>query len=889
MLPRLHAFCRNLFHRQQVEQELEEEINSYIELVAAEKARGGMAREEALREALEELGGLERVKEGVRDIRMGAFVDTLIRDLRYALRTLKRNPAFAFAAVLSLGLGIGANTAVFTLLDAILLKTLPVRRADRLIQIEQIYEGRGLNFFSWPVIERLRAADHSIEDVFAWATRLMNVDVGSGPEPMACVYVTGNYYPALGVSAALGRSLHPEDDSPQAPPVAVLGYGAWQSRFGGETNVLGHTLKIEGTPVTIVGVLPPWFLGTEVGRSTEIAIPLSLQPQLMRDRPMLTRPDANWLHVMARLKDNTTEAQAAAQLRVLWPQITAALDPNAKSDSNRLAIRLTSASTGLSQLREQFSRALWVLMGLVALVLLIACANVANLLLSRAAARSKEMAMRLAMGAKRARLVRQLLTESLLLAAISSLLGTVVAFWGVRILVQLLSVGRTAVVLNLQPDVRVLAFTMSVAFITGVLFGLTPALQATNMDLDPTLRVNSRAKGSSSPTLNRVLVIFQMAVCLLLLAGASLFTGTLYKLLAVDPGFSRDNVLLVSLNPARAGYRGESLLHYYQQLLDRINALPGVQTASLSVYPPLTGGGGTFFSAKSVAADGRLMQGVSGNVYVNVVSPGFFRTLKTPLLAGREFEPRDTGQAPHVVVISASLARHFFGESSPIGHRIQVASGPSAEIIGIVRDSKYETLVESPHMVAYEPYTQAINEAGAVYLEVRSRLPLSALSRSIRKEIHALSGQVPAEIRTLHNWIEQFLVQQRAVAFLATAFGILALLLAAVGLYGVMAYTVVRRTGEMGVRLALGAQATQIRWLIMRETLVLAVAGIVVGVPLTVLMGRLVSSLLFGLTPNNPFVLGTAVAVLIAEALVAGYLPARRASRVDPMVALRYE
>jgi predicted permease len=891
----LRAFFRNVFYRGHVEHELEEEINSYIELVAAEKARGGVAREEALRQAREELGSLERVKEGVRDIRIGAFVDTSIQDVRYALRTLKRNPAFAFAAVASLALGIGANTAMFTLLNAVLLKTLPVHNADRLVQIEQIYQGRGLNFFSWPAIERLREADHSLQDVIAWASPSMkvspsmNVDFGSGPEPIPCVFVTGNYYPALGVAAAIGRPLRPEDDIPGAPAVAVLGYGAWRSRFGGDANVLGRSLKIEGVPVTIVGVLPAWFFGTEVGRSPEIAIPLSLQPQLMRDRPMLNRPDANWLHVMAWLRNGVTESQAAAELRIIWPRITYSLEPSAKQGSTQFGIRLTSASTGLSQLREQFSRPLFVLMGLVALVLLIACANVANLLLARATARSKEIAMRLAMGAKRARLIRQLLTESLFLAAISGILGTVFAFWGVSILIQLLSSGRNTIVLNLRPDTHVLLFTVSIALITGVLFGLTPALQATNMDVDLTLRAAGRTRGRSSPKLNRALVILQVAVCVILLAGAGLFTGTFYKLLAINLGFNAENVVLVSLNPARAGYRGESLSRFYQQLLDRIDALPGVQAASLSLYPPLTGGGGTFFSAKTVAADGRLTENVSGNVYLNIVGPGFFKTLKTPLLAGREFGPRDTGQSSHVVIVSESLARDYFADRNPIGHRIQIASGPSAEIIGVVPDIKYETLAEAPHRVLYEPYTQVTAGAGGVYVEVRSSLRATVLGESVRKQIHALSGEVPAEIGTLKNWIEQFLVQQRAVALLAIAFGIVAFILAAVGLYGVMAYTVARRTGEMGVRMALGAQSAQIQWLIMRETLMLACAGVALGVSSSILMGRFVSSLLFGLTPHDPVVIGSAVALLISEALVAGYLPARRASRVDPMVALRYE
>jgi predicted permease len=868
------------WRRKRCEDDLERELRADLELEAAEQQQKGLSAKEARHAARRAFGNTSFLKEEVRSMWVWTWWETLASDLRYALRAMRRNPGFSAAAIISLALGIGGNTAIFTLLNSILLKQLPVHDPARLVQLEAVHEGKAFNFFSWPVIEDLRGQLHSFSGVVAWSSRRMNVDTGSGPEPMLCLYATGNYYQVLGVHAILGRTLIPDDDRPGAPAVAVLSYAAWQARFGGDINVLGSTVRVERVPLMIVGVLPSWFPGTEVGESPDLIFPVSLQPQLMPDRPMLARLDAQWLRVVARLRDGVSEAQARAEVQAAWPRVRTALDPNGRKGLQQLGIDLTTASTGLSQLREEFSRPLFVIMGLVGLVLLMSCTNVANLLLARSTARGREMSVRLAIGAGRVRLLRQLLTESLLLAAIGSVVGTLVALEGSRALVSLLSGPGSTVVLNLWPDARVLAFTVIVTLITGVLFGLAPALQAT---APPSRRGQRR-------WLAQVFVVTQIAVCLVLVTGAGLFVRSLQKLLAVDTGFRREGLLLVSVNPGRAGYRGDALIQFYGRLQERLNTLPEVRASSVSVYPPVQGNGGTFFAASTVLADGRPSTNNTGFVYLNVMGPRFFETLGTPLIQGREFGPADTSRSARVVVISKQAASDYFGTVNAIGHHIQINNGPAAEVVGVAEDVKYETLRERPHRVIYEPYSQDAAAAGAVYVELRTRTDsLSPVIGEVRRELHALAPQMPIETITFTSWLDQFLVRERLVALLSAGFGIIAVLLAAVGLYGLMACTVAQRTRELGIRMALGAQHSSIRWQVIRESLLLAAGGIVIGLPIVLAAGRLISNLLYGLNPDDPLTFGLACMLLLSDAMLAGYIPARRASRIDPMVSLRYE
>jgi predicted permease len=503
-------------------------------------------------------------------------------------------------------------------LNAVLLRALPVREPARLVQLEEIYQGGAFNFFSYPTYLRVRDTSRVFSDLFAWAIREMNASFGGDVEPVQGMFVTGNYYTGLGAPAVIGRTILPEDDGAGAVPVAVLSYNCWQKRFGGDPKVIGRTITLEHITVTVIGVTPSWFFGTEVGRSSEVAVPFSLQPRLSPDRPFLQRVDAQWMRVMARLAPGVSEQQARAQCAILWPHILEEVDPKGIYRAHNLGLRLDPAGTGLSQLREEFSRPLFVLLAIAGFVLLIASVNVANLLLARASVRQREVAVRFALGASRWRMLRQMITESTILAALGGAAGLTLAIWGARALVGLLSAkGLNKVTLDVGLDGRVLAFSASVGLLAAVSFGLVPAFSATRTGLETALRASGRALGGTRRNISKTLIAAQVALSLPLLLGAGLFARSLRKLLAIDPGFNREGVLMVHMNPARAGYKDAALVTLYQQLLERVAAVPGVRAASLSTYPPLTGGGGTFFSASDVLVDGRRVPGTtSGNIYL---------------------------------------------------------------------------------------------------------------------------------------------------------------------------------------------------------------------------------------------------------------------------------
>jgi putative ABC transport system permease protein len=830
----------------------------------------------------------------------------MLNDLRYATRMLGKSPAFTAVVVLSLALGIGANTAIFSLIDAVLLKMLPVQNPEQLVQLTWTgSDGRRDDSFSYPGFEEFR--DHSpvFSGVFAFESLgRVNVGVNGRGELAVGQVVSGNYYSVLGVNAIVGRTISPEDDRvPGANPVAVINYNHWKGRFNLDPAIVGRSITINGSPFTVIGVTPPEFFGLQTGDSVDLTIPTKVLAQVKPewsttgDRSIFKARDTWWLRVMARMKAGVTEKQALANVETLFEQVknetVGPFPSNVPQLSQEILgtrIRVEPGSTGLSVLRQQFSKPLLILMTVVGLVLLIACANVANLLLARSTTRQKEIAVRLALGAGRPRLIRQLMTENVLLALCGGGCGLLLAFWGTSLLLRLLSSPSSPVRLSVAPDSRILWFTALVSLLTAILFGLAPALRATQFNLTPALKesANSQTDTSHRPGLGRALVTLQVALSLTLLIGAGLFVRSLQKLKSLYPGFNLEKVLVVSVDPTLSGYKGERIVNLYKDLLQQINVIPGVRTASLSMYSPIASRSQT----QIVAVQGytpRPDEDIA--VHMNSVGPRYFKTLGIPVLLGREFLNADSAGAPNVAVINQTMARYYFRDQNPIGKRFGLG-GPetagSLEIVGVVQDAKYNSLREQTPRMAYTPFLQS--GAGAMTFEIRTAIDPTSAAGAVQQAIQRADRNIPvSDLKTLAQQVDDSLIQERLVARLSSLFGVLALLLACVGLYGIMAYTVMRRTNEIGIRLALGAQRADVMWMAMRETLALIIAGVAIGLPLALAATRLITSMLFGLTPTDPLTLSFAVVLLTAVVTFAGYLPARRASMVDPMVALRYE
>ncbi len=840
---------------------------------------------------------------------------TLLQDLRYGLRMLARNPGFTAVAVLTLALGIGANTAIFSLVDAVMLKALPVQEPEQLVLFfegpdegmrisDGIGEGGRWKYYSYPLYEYLRDHNQLFQGICAFrlGEDRLSVSVAGRPSgestPAAMGHlVSGNYFSVLGVSAILGRTLSPEDDRPGARPAAVISYGYWKQILGGDPAVVGKVVDLNGTPFTIVGVTPREFFGERVRRSPDFWLPMAVQPQIMLRESFLKDPDIYWINLMGRLNPGAMRQQAQAGVTVqlrqfLTAQAGSQISPRVRKEIEKSYISLAPGGPGISGLRERYSEPLHILMAVVALVLLIACANVANLLLSRAAARHKEISVRLALGASRVRLIRQMLTESLLMAGLGGALGAAFAAWGVRILVSKFAGPSSR--LNVSPDLPVLGFALAVCALAAILFGLAPALRSTRVELAPALKAGSFSPGATGRrwSLGKGLVSFQAALSLLLLVGAGLFVRTLQKLEAEDLGFNRQHVLLVGIDPRLAGYKPAQLAPLYRQLLDRVNALPGVRSASLAAYSPMSGSSST----SNISAEGYTPPpGQDMNIHINVVSWKYFETVGTPILLGREMGLQDTASSPRVAVINATMAHDFFGNQNPIGRRFGFGDNPKhsgdIEIVGVAADAKYSNLRQKPEPMAFLPCLQDQGNAAYVWeVELRTVGDPRSAAAAVRSALAGIDKGLPAtKLKTLSEQVDDSLEQERTISELSSFFGLLALTLACVGLYGVMAYMVARRTSEMGIRMALGARSRDVLRMMLREGLFLVLAGIAVGIPAAIGAGHLISSMLFGLTPSDPVTISLATLLLVAVAVLAGYLPARRASRVDPMVALRYE
>jgi predicted permease len=839
----------------------------------------------------------------------------LLEDVRFALRTLRLNPVFATVAALSLALGIGANTAIFSLIDAVMLRALPVADPSRLVLLSDPdssgvgigTEGGIRSLFTYEEFERLRERARPVVALCAAESSppRLHARVDNGAvEEIRGKLVTHDYFTVLGLTPVLGRAFTAQEDaSPGAGPVAILAWDFWQSRYGGDARVLGRTIELNRLPFTIVGVLPRGFHGEVVGDSPGLFVPMSMEPELkpgrfwLRDDPSKAEK-VMWLHVVGRLQPGVSMARAQSGIDVtfrqdLEAQASALADPARRRSLMNQRIELKPGGRGGSSLRQRFGEPLVVMMAMVGLVLLIACANVANLLLARATARQKEIGLRLALGASRLRLVRQLVTESLVLSLIGGALGVLLAQWSARVLVRLASSGPTPIPLELRPDIRLLGFTAILSVVTGVLFGLVPALRATRVSLNTTLKASAAgvSAGGSRLSLGKALVVTQVALSVLLLVGAMLFVRTLGNLQAADLGYARDNLLVVRVDAVSAGYKGTARAAIYRRLLDSLRTIPGARAVALSENGLF---GGTESNDQVTVEGYHSDKDEDNSARFDQVGPDYFASVGIPILLGRGVGARDTETSPRVCVVNEAFARFYFGRGNPIGKHVTDEfpdTRETFEIVGVSKDAKDHRVRGEVRRRFYVPFFHGLGEVPAsAYFTLRTTADPGTLLPAVRRKVREIDDTLPIlNAAALTDLVDQSIAQERMIARVSAFFGLLALTLAAIGLYGVLSYSIGRRTREIGIRMALGAAGRRVQRGVLGETMTLVAVGLAIGVPAALACSRLVRSALFGLEAFDPESLGVAILVILAVGLLAGYLPARRAARVDPLVALRWE
>ncbi|HEV8187659.1 MAG TPA: ABC transporter permease [Pyrinomonadaceae bacterium] len=824
----------------------------------------------------------------------------MITDIRYALRMLAKNPAFAGVVVLTLALGIGANAAIFSLLDQVLIQSLPVANPDQLVVLSAYYpkDGPGIDgSFSYAMYQDLRDRNSAFSGVIARGGTQMNVTYGDRTERVLGELVSGNFFEVLGVRPWAGRFFTQDDDrTPSAHPVAVLSYSFWERRFNKDPNIIDKTILVNETPLTVLGVAPPGFYGLDLSNNPDVRVPLMMTPVFNPLPPTrLTSRRHQWLSVMARIKSDITPEQAEASLAVTYQQIRQMEADQLSasiSEFNReryLTGRIAAlpGDQGLRHMQKELKTSLLLLFGATCAVLLILCANLANLMLARATVRAQETAVRLALGAGRLRLLRQWLTEGVVLAAIGGAVGVFIALW--------IKAGLIAFIpadfkqnLSASVDWRLYAFILVVSLVIGLAFSLAPAIRAARQVFSPGLQLESRSFTSAGRllSLRSGLILVQVALSLPLLVSAALLLKTLQNLRSLDTGFGKDNVLLASVNPALNGYQKERSIAFYDDLLAKTRALPGVKFASLATDSPISGG----WDQIGVVVEGYTpKQGERMSCDATWISSDYFKALEIPFVTGRDFDDHDRVGAPKVVIVNERMAKHYFGTTDVLGKHIGFEDVADTTIVGVVKDAQYVNLRESRRRHFYLPTTQEKQLTGLT-LHVKTTTPPDLVAEELRAQLKAIDPHLPLyNIKTLSTEIDESLVQERLVTWLTAAFGVLATLLTALGLYGVLTFSVARRTREIGIRVALGAQRRDVFRLIMIKGVILVGVGVAIGLAASFGLSRLMSSLLFGVAPNNIATLVGVSAGLIVVALLACYIPARRATKVDPMVALRYE
>ncbi len=897
---RLLGGVRALFRRGAADRELDAELRGYLEAAIDEKVRAGLSREDASRAARAEMGSIAAVKDHTRDVGWEAALDSVSRDLRYAARTLRKSPAFSLVAILTLALGIGANSAIFSIVNGVMLRPLPVPRPGELISITTVFPNFNEPVFSYQAYRRLASDSAAIGGVVAASSVRRDALVLDGlPEPVDCKWVSGNYFSTLEVPPAAGRTVLPSDDRlPVGEPVAVLNHAYWTRRFANDPSVVGRTFRMRGRTFTIVGVAPRGFFGETGGEAPDLWLPMTAQPN--SPAWLWEGHSTTWLGLVVRLRPGVTRAQARTLLETSYDRVREEVASGTESPEFRTSVlasrvAIAEAATGSARLRGELSAPLMVLMGLVGLVLIIACANVANLMLARAETRRRETAVCLAIGAGRMRVVRQALAESLLLATAGGVAGLLLARWASAALAAMAS-GPLSLSIDTRPDVRVLAFTLVVSVLTAFLFGLAPALRAGRIDPLPALKsTGGPAQGAGRVRLRRMLVVTQIAVSLVLLVTAGLFARSLIKLQGMDVGFKPESVLLLEVTPpaSERPLAVEERRALYRSLLERASAVPGVTAASASVSGLFSRG----LWRNVIAVEGfEPPPGVTLRSFANAVSPDYFAVMGMRVLRGRPFADTDGASALPVAIVNQTFATQFLAGADPVGRRAgrcsnipcSASAGSMMEIVGLVEDAKYYTLREEPRPMLFLPLGQY--EQNPRELEVRTAADPAAVAATLHRELSSVDSRLAiVSMRTLREQVDASIVPERLVARMSAVFGLLALALAAVGLYGVVAYVTAQRTGEIGIRMALGAGRSEVRRLVLRDTLTLVLIGVAIGLPAALAAARLLSNQLYEVGPTDPLSIVLALTTLSLTALIAGYFPARRAARVDPLAALRAE